>query len=226
MLTVPVCRNPDRRSKMISAPSNFNHISHMGPGDGIQIQRLMDLPTTLETADQVRSCRQLPRGYWYSGWWICPPRWKQLIRCVPVPVAAMCSSGILIQRLIDLPSTPETADQVRSCRHVFLGDADTAADGSAHHAGNSWSGEKLPPCLPSGYWYRGWWICPPRWKQLIRCVVAAMSSFGILIQRLMDLTTTLKTADQLRICRRVFVGSFLHTRRRDRLFSSFRLHRN
>merc|ERR1711971_1435094 len=46
-------RNTDRRSKMISAPSNFNHITHMGPGDGIQIQRLMDLPTTLETADQV-----------------------------------------------------------------------------------------------------------------------------------------------------------------------------
>jgi len=41
----------DRRSKMISAPSNFNHITHMGPGDGIQIQRLMDLPTTLETAE-------------------------------------------------------------------------------------------------------------------------------------------------------------------------------
>ena len=48
-------RNPDRRSKMISAPSNFNHISHMGPGDGIQIQRLMDLPTTLETADSSAS---------------------------------------------------------------------------------------------------------------------------------------------------------------------------
>lgn len=47
--------NPDRRSKMISAPSNFNHISHMGPGDGIQIQRLMDLPTTLETADQQQA---------------------------------------------------------------------------------------------------------------------------------------------------------------------------
>merc|ERR1719468_1111801 len=45
--------NPDRRSKMISAPSNFNHISHMGPGDGIQIQRLIDLHTTLETADSV-----------------------------------------------------------------------------------------------------------------------------------------------------------------------------
>ena len=48
-------RNPDRRSKMISAPSNFNHISHMGPGDGIQIQRLINFPTTLETADTTAS---------------------------------------------------------------------------------------------------------------------------------------------------------------------------
>ncbi|KAJ8679289.1 hypothetical protein QAD02_015076 [Eretmocerus hayati] len=45
-------RPTDRRSKMISAPTNFNHITHMGPGNGIQIQRLLDLPTTLETADQ------------------------------------------------------------------------------------------------------------------------------------------------------------------------------
>ncbi|KAF4523601.1 hypothetical protein B566_EDAN014575 [Ephemera danica] len=44
-------RTTDRRSKMISAPTNFNHISHMGPGDGIKNQRLLDLPTTLETAD-------------------------------------------------------------------------------------------------------------------------------------------------------------------------------
>ncbi|KAK2586007.1 hypothetical protein KPH14_010577 [Odynerus spinipes] len=46
-------RPTDRRSKMISAPTNFNHISHMGPGNGIQ--RLLDLPTTLETADQQHS---------------------------------------------------------------------------------------------------------------------------------------------------------------------------
>ncbi|XP_058807394.1 serine/threonine-protein kinase Genghis Khan isoform X2 [Phymastichus coffea] len=45
-------RPTDRRSKMISAPTNFNHITHMGPGNGIQVQRLLDLPTTLETADQ------------------------------------------------------------------------------------------------------------------------------------------------------------------------------
>lgn len=37
---------------MISAPSNFNHISHMGPGDGIQMQRLLDLPSAMEMADQ------------------------------------------------------------------------------------------------------------------------------------------------------------------------------
>jgi len=43
--------NNDRRSKMISAPSNFNHISHMGPGDGIQMQRLLDLPSALDKAD-------------------------------------------------------------------------------------------------------------------------------------------------------------------------------
>lgn len=43
----------DRRSKLISAPTNFNHISHMGPGEGIQRQRLIDLTTSLiDTTDQ------------------------------------------------------------------------------------------------------------------------------------------------------------------------------
>ncbi|XP_031835619.1 serine/threonine-protein kinase gek isoform X2 [Nomia melanderi] len=48
-------RPTDRRSKMISAPTNFNHISHVGPDNGIQIQRLLDLATTLETTDQQHS---------------------------------------------------------------------------------------------------------------------------------------------------------------------------
>lgn len=30
-------RPTDRRSKMISAPTNFNHVSHLGPGNGIQV---------------------------------------------------------------------------------------------------------------------------------------------------------------------------------------------
>ncbi|NWX64158.1 MRCKA kinase, partial [Promerops cafer] len=38
-------RDPEMRNKLISNPTNFNHIAHMGPGDGIQI--LKDLPTNL-----------------------------------------------------------------------------------------------------------------------------------------------------------------------------------
>ncbi|XP_059484559.1 serine/threonine-protein kinase Genghis Khan isoform X4 [Neocloeon triangulifer] len=65
-------RTTDRRSKLISAPTNFNHISHMGPGDGIQNQRLLDLPTTLETADHqtLASPQPLatpPRGFHSLG---------------------------------------------------------------------------------------------------------------------------------------------------------------
>ncbi|KAJ8410286.1 hypothetical protein AAFF_G00202670 [Aldrovandia affinis] len=35
-------RDPEMRNKLISNPTNFNHVVHMGPGDGIQI--LKDLP--------------------------------------------------------------------------------------------------------------------------------------------------------------------------------------
>lgn len=56
-------RGPDRRSKIISAPTNFNHISHMGPGDGIQIQRLLDLPTTVETADSLPPTKVIAQKY-------------------------------------------------------------------------------------------------------------------------------------------------------------------
>ncbi|GJQ77807.1 putative protein serine threonine kinase [Trypoxylus dichotomus] len=46
-------RNTDRRSKLISAPTNFNHISHMGPGDGIQNQKLIDLTTNLVDSGEL-----------------------------------------------------------------------------------------------------------------------------------------------------------------------------
>ncbi|XP_067097324.1 serine/threonine-protein kinase MRCK beta isoform X1 [Osmerus mordax] len=41
-------RDPELRSKMISNPINFNHVAHMGPGDGMQV--LMDLPLASEAA--------------------------------------------------------------------------------------------------------------------------------------------------------------------------------
>nr|XP_021324168.1 serine/threonine-protein kinase MRCK beta isoform X2 [Danio rerio] len=40
-------RDPEMRSKLISHPTNFNHVAHMGPGDGMQV--LMDLPLPSET---------------------------------------------------------------------------------------------------------------------------------------------------------------------------------
>ncbi|KAK9881578.1 hypothetical protein WA026_016452 [Henosepilachna vigintioctopunctata] len=50
----------DRRSKLISAPTNFNHISHMGPGEGIQRQRLIDLTTNLvDNSDSTQSITQV-----------------------------------------------------------------------------------------------------------------------------------------------------------------------
>lgn len=51
-------RDPELRSKMISNPTNFNHVAHMGPGDGMQV--LMDLPL-------VRRCD------WYTAG-LCSPQ--------------------------------------------------------------------------------------------------------------------------------------------------------
>uniref|UniRef100_A0A8C2Z1P4 non-specific serine/threonine protein kinase n=1 Tax=Cyclopterus lumpus TaxID=8103 RepID=A0A8C2Z1P4_CYCLU len=49
-------RDPELRSKMISNPTNFNHVAHMGPGDGMQV--LMDLPlVTPPPCTTSSSCR-------------------------------------------------------------------------------------------------------------------------------------------------------------------------
>lgn len=40
---------------MISNPTNFNHVAHMGPGDGMQV--LMDLPLVRAWSGQPRICR-------------------------------------------------------------------------------------------------------------------------------------------------------------------------
>ncbi|XP_054720162.1 serine/threonine-protein kinase MRCK alpha-like [Uloborus diversus] len=50
----------ERRSRMISAPTNFNHVSHMGPGEGIQLQKLMDLPAVKPTNQQCQTPIQTP----------------------------------------------------------------------------------------------------------------------------------------------------------------------
>uniref|UniRef100_A0A672R051 Serine/threonine-protein kinase MRCK alpha n=1 Tax=Sinocyclocheilus grahami TaxID=75366 RepID=A0A672R051_SINGR len=42
-------KDPEKRNKLISNPMNFNHVAHMGPGDGMQILR--DLPMNLCAQD-------------------------------------------------------------------------------------------------------------------------------------------------------------------------------
>ncbi|XP_073712313.1 serine/threonine-protein kinase MRCK alpha isoform X1 [Misgurnus anguillicaudatus] len=42
-------RDPEKRNKLISNPTNFNHVAHMGPGDGMQILR--DLPMNVRAQD-------------------------------------------------------------------------------------------------------------------------------------------------------------------------------
>ncbi|XP_073784261.1 serine/threonine-protein kinase MRCK alpha isoform X4 [Danio rerio] len=37
-------RDPEIRNKLISNPTNFNHVVHMGPGDGIQILKELPMP--------------------------------------------------------------------------------------------------------------------------------------------------------------------------------------
>ncbi|TNM94482.1 hypothetical protein fugu_017241 [Takifugu bimaculatus] len=52
-------RDPELRSKMISNPTNFNHVAHMGPGDGMQV--LMDLPLSVMPSSQDDSGKDRPR---------------------------------------------------------------------------------------------------------------------------------------------------------------------
>ncbi|XP_029453856.1 serine/threonine-protein kinase MRCK beta [Rhinatrema bivittatum] len=52
-------RDPELRSRMISNPTNFNHVAHMGPGDGMQV--LMDLPLSVLPSSQDESSRERAR---------------------------------------------------------------------------------------------------------------------------------------------------------------------
>ncbi|XP_071225540.1 serine/threonine-protein kinase MRCK beta-like isoform X6 [Salvelinus alpinus] len=52
-------RDPELRSKLISNPINFNHVAHMGPGDGKQV--LMDLPLSVMHSSQDDPAKDKPR---------------------------------------------------------------------------------------------------------------------------------------------------------------------
>nr|XP_033806736.1 serine/threonine-protein kinase MRCK beta isoform X2 [Geotrypetes seraphini] len=52
-------KDPELRSRMISNPTNFNHVAHMGPGDGMQV--LMDLPLSVLPSSQDENTRERAR---------------------------------------------------------------------------------------------------------------------------------------------------------------------
>ncbi|KAH1010754.1 hypothetical protein HUJ05_005003 [Dendroctonus ponderosae] len=89
--------NTDRRSKLISAPTNFNHISHVGPGDSIQQQRLIDLTTSLVD--------QLPEQISY-GPPTPQPRPTKQAPLPPVPTSGKSRPYIEISNPIPLRPAP------------------------------------------------------------------------------------------------------------------------
>ncbi|KYO40848.1 hypothetical protein Y1Q_0013264 [Alligator mississippiensis] len=52
-------RDPDARARLISSPTNFSHVVHVGPGDGQH--RLQDLPTA--QAEKQREAQLRPRSF-------------------------------------------------------------------------------------------------------------------------------------------------------------------
>ncbi|XP_073988373.1 serine/threonine-protein kinase gek [Rhodnius prolixus] len=147
-----ISRGPDRRSKMISAPTNFNHISHMGPGDGIQIQRLLDLPTTIETADHHH--RTLSSGSMSK---MPPQQVPRIPPHHPPPRTPQYNSqnGVGTRRAPArptvtppaLPRTPDVHDELALIHHDLLKEGGAGVMGSPRHsiASNNSSNPSTPP---------------------------------------------------------------------------------
>uniref|UniRef100_A0A671PX97 non-specific serine/threonine protein kinase n=1 Tax=Sinocyclocheilus anshuiensis TaxID=1608454 RepID=A0A671PX97_9TELE len=82
-------RDPEMRSKLISNPTNFNHVAHMGPGDGMQV--LMDLPLVIisdqdqdferEVRTSIIYLNDLPRDVRY-GFISFAPHFESFPRCM------------------------------------------------------------------------------------------------------------------------------------------------
>ncbi|XP_031622666.1 serine/threonine-protein kinase Genghis Khan isoform X2 [Contarinia nasturtii] len=135
-------RTTDRRSKLISAPTNFNHISHMGPGDGIQKQRLLDLPTTIETADQTNqrvstSMRHAP----------APPRQAQR-PILPYNGAKRAAPQRPREQPPSLPRSPSPLGSMSSL-HDVLKVVDMQSTGGSRHSVASNSSSVSSPPSPS-----------------------------------------------------------------------------
>uniref|UniRef100_A0A8D3BUR0 Serine/threonine-protein kinase MRCK alpha n=1 Tax=Scophthalmus maximus TaxID=52904 RepID=A0A8D3BUR0_SCOMX len=72
-------RDPEMRNKLISNPTNFNHVAHMGPGDGIQI--LKDLPMFAHLSPPQHVC---------LFWFLFKTQWSVPYVCLLVRACSVC----------------------------------------------------------------------------------------------------------------------------------------
>lgn len=131
----------ERLSRMISGPTNFNHITHMGPGEGIQLHKLMDIQT-------VKQNTNIPEEKLIGN--------KSIIQCTPTSKHSVTSS----QRgqrssstVIVSPngsassqehSTPNTSTHSTSFGPAHSGHKDHGEQSSPHHSNTS-SNLSYPP---------------------------------------------------------------------------------
>jgi len=123
-------RDPEMRNKLISNPTNFNHIAHMGPGDGIQI--LKDLPMN----PRPQESRAV-----FSGSVSIP----SITKSRPEPGRSMSASSGLSARLSPCPSACEASPE---CCPV----GSSAQNGSAlkrEFSGGSYNAKWQPMPSPS-----------------------------------------------------------------------------
>ncbi|XP_048579226.1 serine/threonine-protein kinase MRCK alpha isoform X3 [Nematostella vectensis] len=102
--------DPDTKSKLISAPTNFNHITHMGPGDGLQILR--DLPVGVQREEEQM-----------AGGQRAPPRSKRAVTGNP----AMMNRPNLVGR--GRPQRPQShAPSMYNGKSISTTGVDSATD--------------------------------------------------------------------------------------------------
>ncbi|KAK2884045.1 hypothetical protein Q8A67_017682 [Cirrhinus molitorella] len=137
-------KDPEKRNKLISNPMNFNHVAHMGPGDGMQILR--DLPMVRDHYIESHS---------FSSSHVCPTH------CMFVCPCSVCVCNVRAQDnragfsgSVSIPSiTKNRAEPGRSMSASSgLGMRSSSQNGSALRrelSGGSYSSKRQTMTSPS-----------------------------------------------------------------------------
>uniref|UniRef100_A0A674B598 non-specific serine/threonine protein kinase n=1 Tax=Salmo trutta TaxID=8032 RepID=A0A674B598_SALTR len=123
-------RDPELRSKLISNPINFNHVAHMGPGDGMQV--LMDLPL-VNTASMSPFTTYLPPLplflLSFENYPVVPPS-RPLSLSPPLPLFFIC---VLLVSFVSALSFLLSPPPPRPARQQSESAATTPSPSSSRH---------------------------------------------------------------------------------------------